>query len=152
MYKMSLYLTSDEISNTSSFDGDLGNSRTNFVNNILPDFFQDTPFNIALKEVYFDRNFPSLAYSNCPHIITIVNPSKDNINDFPKYFQDIEAFKLLFDTQRGNIIFAPLRVYVGDLNTLEECRVKYEIHPRLNYAFCIVTLKDITFKSVDPVL
>ena len=114
------------------------NSRTNFVNNILPDYFQDSPFNIALKEVYFDRNFPSLAYTGSPHIITIVNPSKDKINDFTQHFQDIEAFKLLFKSQHGSILFAPLRVYVGEWNTLEECRVKYEIHPRLDYAFCVV--------------
>jgi len=59
--KMSLFLTSDETYvNHETNKQNLSNSRTKFSNYILPDFFQDSPFNLALKDVYFDPNFPSL--------------------------------------------------------------------------------------------
>lgn len=58
---MTLFLTSDEtyVRDETNFQNQT-NSRTKFSNYILPDFFQDSPFNLALKDVYFDPNFPSL--------------------------------------------------------------------------------------------
>jgi len=68
---MSLFLTSDEtFIDKSTNHGRGNNTRTSFSNYILPDFFQDTPFNLALKEVYFDPNFPSLANLDSPHVKT----------------------------------------------------------------------------------
>jgi hypothetical protein len=66
---MTLYLTSDE----KVFNGT--NSRSNFSNNILPDFFLDKSFNLTLKEIYFDPKFPTLADPKCPHVITLAFPA-----------------------------------------------------------------------------
>ena len=70
---MSLFLTSDEKTLKSN------NSRVKFSNEISQDFFQDYPFNLSLKDVYFDPNFPMLTSDNAPHVITIIkgeHPSK----------------------------------------------------------------------------
>ena len=93
---MSLFLTSDEryINQNNNFQNE-SNTRTNFSNSILPDFFQDAPFNLALKEVYFDPNFPSLANLDSPHVITIVRPSINMIShkNF-KIYLNLEIFLL----------------------------------------------------------
>ena len=145
---MSLFLTSDETYIDQSTDCCRGsNTRTNFSNYILPDFFQDAPFNLALKEVYFDPNFPSLANLDSPHVITLVNPKLQKLADFSKEFQDINAFKSLFNRKDGGKIYAPMRVYIDQLPSLDECHVSLEIHPRLGFAFCIASTRDVTLKS-----
>ena len=145
---MSLFLTSDEtyIDQSSDYRRD-SNTRTNFSNYILPDFFQDAPFNLALKEVYFDPNFPSLVNLDSPHVITLVTPTLHKLTDFPKNIQDINAFKSLFNRQNYGKVYAPMRVYIDQLPSLDECHISLEIHPRLNFAFCIASARDVTIKS-----
>ena len=145
---MSLFLTSDEtyIDQSSDYRRD-SNTRTNFSNYILPDFFQDAPFNLALKEVYFDPNFPSLVNLDSPHVITLVTPTLHKLTDFPKNIQDINAFKTLFNRQNYGKVYAPMRVYIDQLPSLDECHISLEIHPRLNFAFCIASARDVTIKS-----
>ena len=150
---MSLFLTSDETYINQSTDCCRGsNTRTNFSNYILPDFFQDAPFNLALKEVYFDPNFPSLVNLDSPHVITLVTPSLHKLADFPKEIQDINAFKSLFKRKDGGKIYAPMRVYIDQLPSLDECHISLEIHPRLNFAFCIASTRDVTLKSKTDVV
>ena len=145
---MSLFLTSDETYIDQNTDCcKRSNTRTNFSNYILPDFFQDVPFNLALKEVYFDPNFPSLVNLDSPHVITLVTPSLHKLADFPKEIQDINAFKSLFNRKDGGKIYAPMRVYIDQLPSLDECHISLEIHPRLNFAFCIASARDVTLKS-----
>ena len=140
---MSLFLTSDEI-----FDIDnKHNSRSNFSNQIPPDFFQDAPFNIALKEIYFDPKFPSLPFLDAPHIITLIDPTQHNLDNFPQNIQDEHAFKTLFQNSNKDQIYAPLKVDTGEIELLDESRVTYEVHHRLNYAFCLSTVQDLSFKS-----
>ena len=106
---MSLFLTSDEtyINQNINFQNK-SNSRTNFSNYILPDFFQDAPFNLALKEVYFDPNFPSLVNLDSPHVITLVSPSLHKLTDFPKEVQNINAFRSLFNEEGDGKVYAPM--------------------------------------------
>ena len=146
---MSLFLTSDEtyINQNKNFQNE-SNSRTNFSNYILPDFFQDTPFNLALKEVYFDPNFPSLANLDSPHVITVVRPSVNKLIDFQQKFQDISQFRSLFTQgQDAGKVFAPMRVYTDQVSSLDECSVTVEIHPRLNFAFSLASAKDVSMTS-----
>ena len=150
---MSLFLTSDETYIDQSTDCCRGsNTRTNFSNYILPDFFQDSPFNLALKEVYFDPNFPSLVNLDSPHVITLVTPSLHKLTDFPKEIQDINAFRSLFNEEDDGKVYAPMRVYINQLPSLDECHVSVEIHPRLNFAFCIASARDVTVKSKTDVV
>ena len=150
---MSLFLTSDETYIDQSTDCCRGsNTRTNFSNYILPDFFQDSPFNLALKEVYFDPNFPSLVNLDSPHVITLVTPSLHKLTDFPKEIQDINAFRSLFNEEDDGKVYAPMRVYINQLPSLDECHVSVEIHPRLNFAFCIASARDVTIKSKTDVV
>ena len=97
---MSLFLTSDEtyVEHETNFQNQ-SNSRTKFSNYILPDFFQDSPFNLALQDVYFDPNFPSLANLGCPHVITVLEPSLHTLASFPKQFQDLSIFKKSFSSK-----------------------------------------------------
>ena len=148
---MSLFLTSDETYLNQSTDRG-SNSRTNFSNYILPDFFQDAPFNLALKEVYFDPNFPSLVNLDSPHVITLVTPSLHKLTDFPKEIQDINAFRSLFNGEDDGKVYAPMRVYTDQLPSLDECHISVEIHPRLNFAFCIASARDVTIKSRTDVV
>ena len=148
---MSLFLTSDETYLNQSADRG-SNSRTNFSNYILPDFFQDAPFNLALKEVYFDPNFPSLVNLDSPHVITLVTPSLHKLTDFPKEIQDINAFRSLFNGEDDGKVYAPMRVYTDQLPSLDECHISVEIHPRLNFAFCIASARDVTIKSRTDVV
>ena len=118
---MSLFLTSDETYiNQNNNSQNKSNSRTNFSNSILPDFFQDAPFNLALKEVYFDPNFPSLANLDSPHVITVVRPSINKLSDFPQKFQDISQFRSLFTQgQDAGKVFAPMRVHADQVSLCE---------------------------------
>ena len=146
---MSLFLTSDEtyINQNKRFQSE-SNSRTNFSNYILPDFFQDAPFNLALKEVYFDPNFPSLANLDSPHVITIVRPSESKLIDFPQKFQDISQFRSLFTQgQDAGKVFAPMRVHADQVSSLDECSVTVEFHPRLNFAFSLASAKDVSMTT-----
>ena len=150
---MSLFLTSDEtFIDKSTNHGRGNNTRTSFSNYILPDFFQDAPFNLALKEVYFDPNFPSLANLDSPHVITLVNPSLHKLTDFPKNIQDINAFRSLFDRVDDGKIYAPMRVFIDQLPSLDECHISLEIHPRLGFAFCTASARDVTIKSKTDVV
>ena len=150
---MSLFLTSDEtFIDKSTNHGRGNNTRTSFSNYILPDFFQDAPFNLALKEVYFDPNFPSLANLDSPHVITLVNPSLHKLTDFPKNIQDINAFRSLFNSADDGKIYAPMRVFIDQLPSLDECHISLEIHPRLGFAFCIASARDVTIKSKTDVV
>ena len=146
---MSLFLTSDETYiNQNNNSRNKSNSRTNFSNSILPDFFQDAPFNLALKEVYFDPNFPSLADLDSPHVITVVRPPINKLSDFPQKFQDISQFRSLFtQVQDAGKIFAPMRVHTEQISSLDECSVIVEIHPRLNFAFSLASAKDVSMTS-----
>ena len=146
---MSLFLTSDEryINQNNNIQNE-SNTRTNFSNSILPDFFQDAPFNLALKEVYFDPNFPSLANLDSPHVITIVRPSINKLNDFPQKFQDISEFRNLFtEVQDARKVFAPMQVHTEQVSSLDECSVTVEFHPRLNFAFSLASAKDVSMTS-----
>ena len=146
---MSLFLTSDETYiNQNNNSQNKSNSRTNFSNSILPDFFQDAPFNLALKEVYFDPNFPSLADLDSPHVITVVRPSINKLSDFPQKFQDISQFRSLFtQVQDAGKVFAPMRVHTEQVSSLDECSVTVEFHPRLNFAFSLASAKDVSMTS-----
>ena len=140
---MSLFLTSDEV-----FDiENKCNSRSNFSNQILPDFFQDAPFNITLKEIYFDPKFPSLPFLDAPHIITLIDPTQLTLDDFPQNIQEKSSFRTLFRNRNKDQIYAPLKVDTGEIELLDESRITYEVHHRLNYAFCLSTVKDLSFKS-----
>ena len=150
---MSLFLTSDEtyVNQSTEYSRE-SNSRTNFSNYILPDFFQDAPFNLSLKEVYFDPNFPSLVNLDSPHVITLVTPSLHRLTDFPKEIQDINAFRSLFNRDDDGKVYAPMRVYIDQLPSLDECNISLEIHPRLSFAFCIASARDVTIKSKTDVV
>ena len=140
---MSLFLTSDEV-----FDiENKYNSRSNFSNQILPDFFQDAPFNITLKEIYFDPKFPSLPFLDAPHIITLIDPTQLTLDDFPQNIQEKPSFKTLFQNRNKDQIYAPLKIDSGEIELLDESRITYEVHHRLNYAFSLSTVKDLSFKS-----
>ena len=146
---MSLFLTSDEayVNQNINFQNE-SNSRTNFSNSILPDFFQDAPFNLALKEVYFDPNFPSLANKDSPHVITFIRPSLNTLSDFPQKFQDISQFKSLFTQgQDAGKVLAPMRIHTEQVSALDECSVTVESHPRLNLAFSLASAKDVSMIS-----
>ena len=146
---MSLFLTSDEayVNQNINFQNE-SNSRTNFSNSILPDFFQDAPFNLALKEVYFDPNFPSLANKDSPHVITFIRPSLNTLSDFPQKFQDVSQFRSLFTQgQDAGKVLAPMRVHAEQVSSLDECSVTVEFHPRLNFAFSLASVKDVSMTS-----
>ena len=148
---MTLYLTSDEV-----FDNKYGqslkyNSRTNFSNNILPDFFQDSPFNLAMREIYFDPKFPTLAFTDCPHVITIVSPNQHNLNEFPELLTKMPIFKNMF-VHREIAILDVVRGKLETQGTGTDINIFYEIHPLLNLAFAIAYAEDITINSKEEVV
>ena len=102
---MSLFLTSDEKTLKSN------NSRVKFSNEISQDFFQDYPFNLSLKDVYFDPKFPTLTSDNAPHVITIIKGEHHTLDEFPQRFKDLVAFKSLFHKKFGQSVSAPLIVH-----------------------------------------
>ena len=151
---MTLFLTSDEtyVRDETNFQNQT-NSRTKFSNYILPDFFQDSPFNLALKDVYFDPNFPSLANLDSPHVITVLKPPLNTLASFPQQFQDLSIFKSLFKQGKDDgKVKAPMRVDLEQVSSADECSVMVEIHPRLNFAFSFASAKDISMTNqVDMV-
>ena len=151
---MSLFLTSDEtyVEHETNFQNQ-SNSRTKFSNYILPDFFQDSPFNLALQDVYFDPNFPSLANLGCPHVITVLEPSLHTLASFPKQFQDLSIFRSLFKQGKGDgKVKAPMRVDHEQVSSSDECSVIVEIHPRLNFAFSFASAKDISMTNKEDMV
>ena len=146
---MTLYLSSDE----QTFDE--GNTRTKFRNRILPDFFENSSFNLKLQEIFFDSKFPTLANFEYPHIITTVIGSENKLQDFPDKFQKNSLFKYLCKNYRSKEV-SPLLVekqaiYDSQLSEID-FEVYYEIHPRLNFAFSIAFLKDISIRSQKDVV
>jgi hypothetical protein len=151
---MTLYLTSDEVFDTKNGLSHKYNSRTNFSNYILPDFFQDSPFNLSMREIYFDPKFPTLAFTDCPHVITIISANEHNLNDFPESFSEIPIFRSMFEHDGIN------RAHLVDVvrgkhepqGSGADFNIFYEIHPRLNFAFAIAYAKDITVNSKAEVV
>ena len=145
---MTLYLSSDEKTL------DEGNTRTKFKNRILPDFFKDESFNLKLHEIFFDSKFPTLANFEYPHIITTVIGQEHKLQDFPEKFQKNKLFQYLCKNHR-NYEISPLLIEKQTLfdSHLSEIDfdVFYEIHPRLNLAFSIAFIKDISIQSQKDV-
>ena len=146
---MTLYLSSDE----QTLDG--SNTRTKFKNRILPDFFQNKSFNLELQEIFFDSKFPTLANFEYPHIITTVIGCENKLQDFPEKFQNNSLFRYLCKNYKTKE-FSPLLVekqalYDSHLSEID-FEVFYEIHPRLNFAFSIAFIKDISIRSQKDVV
>ena len=146
---MTLYLSSDEQTLDDS------NTRTKFKNRILPDFFENNSFNLKLHEIFFDSKFPTLANFEYPHIITTVIGSEHKLQDFPEYFQKNSLFKYLCKNYKTKE-FSPLLVekqalYDSHLSEID-FEVFYEIHPRLNFAFSVAFIKDISIRSQKDVV
>jgi hypothetical protein len=145
---MTLYLSSDEKTLDES------NTRTKFKNRILPDFFKDESFNLKLHEIFFDSKFPTLANFEYPHIITTVIGQEHKLKDFPEKFQKNKLFQYLCKNHR-NYEISPLlieRATLFDSHLSEiDFEVFYEIHPRLNLAFSIAFIKDISIQSQKDV-
>ena len=148
--KMSLFLTSDEKTLKSY------NSRVKFSNEISQDFFQDYPFNLSLKDVYFDPKFPTLTSDNAPHVITIIKGEDHRLDEFPQTFKNLVAFKSLFRKKVGQSVSAPLIVHKDIIrnNNISEIdsSVTFEIHPRLNIAFSCSYLKDVSLVSKSNIV
>ena len=147
---MSLYLTSDEIfdkNNNTIFNK--YNSRTDFSNLISKNYFKDSEkCNIALKEIYFDPKFPSLADLNCPHIITIVTPSHNiNIDDFPTKVQELPLFSKMFQKEDLDKEMGVFRSPAVAVHSSLDYQVFIDIDSRFNYAYSISVLRDISFES-----
>ena len=146
---MTLYLSSDEQTLDES------NTRTRFKNRILPDFFEKDSFNLKLHEIFFDSKFPTLANFEYPHIITTIIGSEHKLQDFPEKFQNNSLFKYLCKNYKTKE-FSPLLVekqalYDSHLSEID-FEVFYEIHPRLNFAFSIAFIKDISIRSQKDVV
>ena len=146
---MTLYLTSDE----RVTDGI--NSRSNFKNRILADYFESQPFNLKLQEIFFDSKFPTLANFELPHIITTIVGKEHKLREFPNQFQNNKLFKLLFKDYKTKevspLLFEKQIVFDSHLSEID-FDVYYEIHPRLNIAFSIAFIKDISIHSQKEVI
>ena len=146
---MTLYLSSDE----QTLDG--SNTRTKFKNRILPDFFQNKSFNLELQEIFFDSKFPTLANFEYPHIITTVFGCEHKLQDFPEKFQNNYLFKYLCNNDKSQE-FSPLSMEKKTSNDSQlseiDFEVFYEIHPRLNFAFSIAFIKDISIPSQQDIV
>ena len=146
---MTLYLTSDE----SVTDGI--NSRSNFKNRILADYFESQPFNLKLQEIFFDSKFPTLANFELPHIITTIVGKEHKLREFPNQFQNNKLFKFLFKDYKTKevspLLFEKQIVFDSHLSEID-FDVYYEIHPRLNIAFSIAFIKDISIHSQKEVI
>ena len=146
---MTLYLSSDEQTLDDS------NTRTKFKNRILPDFFENNSFNLKLHEIFFDSKFPTLANFEYPHIITTIIGSEHKLQDFPEKFQNNSLFRYLCKNYKTKE-FSPLLVekqalYDSHLSEID-FEVFYEIHPRLNFAFSVAFIKDISIRSQKDVV
>ena len=146
---MTLYLTSDE----SVTDG--VNSRSDFKNRILADYFESDPFNLKLQEIFFDSKFPTLANFEFPHIITTIVGKEHKLREFPEQFQKNQLFKFLckdYKTKEVSpLLFEKQTVFDSHLSEID-FEVYYEIHPRLNIAFSIAFIKDISIHSQKEVI
>ena len=147
---MTLFLTSDE--ETVKYR----NSRTKFSNHVSQDFFQDYPFNLSLKDIYFDPKFPTLTSVNAPHVITIIKGSEHTLNEFPKKFREMSAFRSLFHKKGGQMVSAPMIVHRDTIQNDDiseiDSTVLFEIHPRLNVAFSLTYLKDVSIVSKSNIV
>lgn len=147
---MTLFLTSDE--ETVKYR----NSRTKFSNHISQDFFQDYPFNLSLKDIYFDPKFPTLTSVNAPHVITIIKGWEHTLNEFPKKFRGISAFRSLFHKKGGQMVSVPMIVHRDTIQndgiSEIDSTVLFEIHPRLNVAFSLTYLKDVSIVSKSNIV
>ena len=146
---MTLYLSSDEQTLDES------NTRTKFKNRILPDFFENDSFNLKLHEIFFDSKFPTLANFEYPHIITTVIGCENKLQDFPEKFQNNSLFKYLCKNYKTKE-YSPLLIekqalYDSHLSEID-FEVFYEIHPRLNFAFSVAFIKDISIRSPKDVV
>ncbi len=92
---MSLYLTSDEITETNL------NTRTSFSNYINQDFYKGNDFNLKLKELFFDTKFPTIANLGTPHAVTLISGHEHKLGEFPKNIRDISTFRNLFVKGHG---------------------------------------------------
>ena len=102
---MSLYLTSDEITD------DCSNTRTSFSNYINQDFYKGDDFNLKLKGLYFDTKFPTIANLGTPHAITLISGHEHKLREFPKNIRDISTFRNLFVKGHGVSEKAFMRVH-----------------------------------------
>ena len=146
---MALYLTSDEIfDNKNNLQFNEFNSRTNFSNLISKDYFKHAEFNIALKEIYFDPKFPSLADLDCPHVITVVT-STDNakIEDFPTKIQELPLFRNLFKPDEWDKEYGEFNAPSVSVNSSTDYQVFIDIDSRFGHAYSISVLRDISFES-----
>ena len=146
---MALYLTSDETYTNAI------NSRTKFSNNILSDFFQGETFNLALKEIYFDPKFPTLADPKCPHVITTVFPKDHKLIEFSSEIQQMSIFKSMFTNHKVNNKPGDAAPFIfqrkfpqneTDIKNLDST-VMYEIHPSLSFVFSVAYCGDININS-----
>ena len=146
---MTLYLISDE----SVTDG--RNSRCNFKNRILADYFETQPFNLKLQEIFFDSKFPTLANFDFPHIITTIVGKEHKLKEFPNFFQNNSLFKYLckdYKTKEVSpLLIEKSTVFDSHLSEID-FEVYYEIHPRLNIAFSIAFIKDVSISSQKDVV
>jgi hypothetical protein len=146
---MALYLTSDETYTNAI------NSRTEFSNNILSDFFQGKTFHLALKEIYFDPKFPTLADPKCPHVITTVFLKDHKLIEFSSEIQQMAIFRSMFTNNKVNNKSGDAAPFIfqrhfpkneTDVKNLDST-VMYEIHPRLSFAFSVAYCGDININS-----
>ena len=147
---MSLYLTSDEITD------DCSNTRTSFSNYINQDFYKGVDFNLKLKELYFDTKFPTIANFGTPHAITLISGHEHKLREFPKNIRDISTFRNLFVQGHGVREKAFMRVHKEVVSNTSFSDIDFtsiiEIHPRLNLAFSLVYLRDVKLSSEAQVM
>ena len=147
---MALFLTSDE-----DYTNDI-NSRTKFSNEIHQDFYKDGKLNLALREIFFDASFPTIADQSYPHIITIVRGKEHNIREFPLEFKNDSMFQALFQNVASHEKGPPLFMsrYFTSLSFLSQIdyNVLVEIHPRLNFAISVAYVKDVTIDSREEMV
>ena len=141
---MSLFLTSDE-----NYTDDI-NSRTKFSNQIHQDFYKDGKFNLALREIFFDASFPTIADHSYPHIITIIRGKEHSIREFPLEFKNDSLFKSLFQNsvsyEKGPMFISRNFTSLSFLSQIDY-NVLVEFHPRLNFAISVAYVKDVTIDS-----
>lgn len=146
---MALYLTSDEIfDQQNDLQFNEFNSRTNFSNLMSKDYFKHPEFNIALKEIYFDPRFPSLADLECPHVITIVTSTENiEIEDFPTKIQELPLFKEMFQKNEWDKEYGQFSAPSVTVNSSTDYQIFIDIDSRFGYAYSISVLRDISFES-----
>ena len=147
---MSLYLTSDEITETNL------NTRTSFSNYINQDFYKGNDFNLKLKELFFDTKFPTIANLGTPHAVTLISGHEHKLREFPKNIRDISTFRNLFVKGHGVSEKAFMRVHKEVVSNTSFSDIDFtsviEIHPRLNLAFSLVYLRDVKLSSKAQVV